>query len=102
MTCKYASRNQTSAQRAMHSADRIANRLHDMWKGITKGEWEFPPKPSRMRWKTYWRLKQQHYELRRRWVAGPMGHEAEVPSRMAQALFRLTEDHLNVPQRNSR
>jgi hypothetical protein len=43
----------------MHRADRIANRLHDMWKGTMKTRWEFPPKPSRMRWKTYRRLKQQ-------------------------------------------
>jgi hypothetical protein len=33
---EYASRNMSPAQRAMHRADRIANRLHDMWKGTTK------------------------------------------------------------------
>jgi hypothetical protein len=50
----YASRNETSAQRAMHRADKIANRLHDMRKGATKIRCgEFPPKPSRMRWRTY-------------------------------------------------
>ena len=69
---KYGSRNESPAQRAMHRADRIANRLHDMWKGTTKAKWEFPPKPSRMRWKTYWRLKWQHDELRGRWMAGVM------------------------------
>ena len=42
----YASRNESPAQRPMHRADRIANRLHDMMKGITKSKWEFPPKPS--------------------------------------------------------
>ena len=56
---EYASRNMSAAQRAIHRADRIANRLHDMWKGTTKGKCEFPPKPSRMRWRTYRRLKQQ-------------------------------------------
>jgi len=35
----YASRNETSAQRAMHRADRIANRLHDVWKDTTKAKW---------------------------------------------------------------
>jgi hypothetical protein len=50
----------------MQCADRIANRLHDMWKGTTKAKWEFPPKPSRMRWRTYRRLKQQYDELRGR------------------------------------
>ena len=57
----------------MNRADRIANRLHDMWKGTMKAKWEFPPKPSRMRWKTYWRLKRHHDELRGRWMAGVMG-----------------------------
>jgi hypothetical protein len=57
----------------MHRADRIANRLHDKWKGATKGKWEFPPKPDRTRWKTYWRLKQQYSVLQRRWMAGAMG-----------------------------
>jgi hypothetical protein len=70
---EYASRNESPAQRAMHRADRIANRLHDMWKGTTKGKWEFPPKPSRMRWKTYRRLKQRYGELQQRWLAGLMG-----------------------------
>jgi hypothetical protein len=57
----------------MHRADRIANWLRDMSKGTTKGKWEFPPKPPRMRWKTYRRLKEQYDELRRRWMAGVMG-----------------------------
>jgi hypothetical protein len=69
----YASRNESPAQRAMHRADRIANRLHDMWKGTMKAKVEFPPKPSRMRWRTYMRLKLQYDELRGRWLAGVMG-----------------------------
>jgi hypothetical protein len=69
---KYASRNESPAQRAMNRADRIANRLHDMWKGATKAKWEFPPKPYRMRWKTYRRVKQQYYELQGRWTSGVM------------------------------
>jgi hypothetical protein len=56
----------------MHCADRIANRLHDMWKGSMRAKWEFPPKPSRMRWKTYWRLKQQYDGLRQRWITEVM------------------------------
>ena len=69
---KYASRNEGPAQRAMHRADRIANRLHDMWKG-SQGQAAFPPKPSRMRLTTYRRLKQQYDELRGRWIAGVVG-----------------------------
>jgi hypothetical protein len=48
----------------------IAKRLHDMWENTTKGNWEFPPKPSRMRWKTQWRLNGQYDERLQRWVAG--------------------------------
>jgi len=43
-----------------------------MTKGATKSKWEFPSKPSRMRWRTYWRLKRQYDELQRRWMAGAM------------------------------
>jgi len=68
---EYASRNMSPARRAMHRADRTASRLHDMW--TTKGKWEFPPKPPRMCWKTYRRLKQQYNELQQRWMAGVRG-----------------------------
>jgi len=44
-----------------------------MWKGTTKGKWEFPPKPSRMRWETYQRLRRKYDALRGRWAAGVMG-----------------------------
>jgi len=54
----------------MHRADRIANRLHDTWKGSMRAKCEFPPKPSRMRWKTYLRLRRQYDELRGKWMAG--------------------------------
>jgi hypothetical protein len=58
----------------MHRADWIANRLHDMRKSATKIRCgEFPPKPSRMRWRTYPRLKQRYDELQRGWMAGVMG-----------------------------
>jgi hypothetical protein len=65
-----ASRNESPAQRVMHRADRIANRLHDMCKSTNRARWEFPPKPSRMRWQTYLRLKQRYDELQGRWMAG--------------------------------
>ena len=69
---KYASQSEDPAQRAMHRADRIANRLHDMWKGTTRADWEFPPKPPRMRWSTYQRLLDQYDELQDRWAIGMM------------------------------
>jgi hypothetical protein len=69
---KYASQNENSAQRAMLRADRIANRLHDMWGGKTKAEYDFPPKPKRMRWATYQRLLDQYDQLQNRWGIGMM------------------------------
>jgi hypothetical protein len=69
---KYSSQNENSAQRAMLRADRIANRLHDMWGGTTKGKYEFPPKPKRMRWATYQRLLDQYDQLQNRWGIGMM------------------------------
>ena len=66
---QYAARNQSPAQRAMNRADRITSRLHDMWKGTTKAKWEFPPKPSRMRWKNYRHLTQEYCELQGRWTS---------------------------------
>ena len=56
----------------MQRADRIANRLHDMWGGKTKAEYDFPPKPKRMRWATYQRLLDQYDQLQNRWGIGMM------------------------------
>lgn len=69
----YASQNETVAQRATDCADKIPNRLHDMCKSTNRARWELPPKPSRMRWRAYMRLRRQYDELRGRWVAGVMG-----------------------------
>jgi hypothetical protein len=78
---EYASRNEGRAQCAMHRADRIANRPHDIWKGTMKTKCEFPPKPSRMRWKTNWRLKQRYDELRGRWMwGGTLWHQGAMRS----------------------
>jgi hypothetical protein len=41
--------------------------LHDMWGGTTVEEYEFPPKPPRMRWVTYQRFEQQYDRLQDRW-----------------------------------
>ena len=79
---KYASQNEDSAQRAMQRANRIANRLHDMWGGKTKAEYDFPPKPKRMRWATYQRLLDQYDELQNRWGIGMMHMIGRLSSRI--------------------
>jgi len=71
---KYASQAENSAQRA--------NRLHDLWKGTTKAEWDFPPKPPRMRWATYQRLLDQYDELQNRWGIGIMSIVSRLGSRL--------------------
>jgi hypothetical protein len=43
-----------------------------MWKGKTKEEWEFPPKPRRIRWATYQRLLDQYVDLQNRWTIDMM------------------------------
>ena len=60
-------------------AGRIANRLHDMWGGKTKAEYDFPPKPKRMRWTTYQRLLDQYDGLQNRWGIGMMSWGARRP-----------------------
>jgi len=54
---RYASQSERSDQRALDQADKIAKRLHDKWSGATEDEYDFPPKPPRMRWATYNRLE---------------------------------------------
>jgi hypothetical protein len=43
-----------------------------MWGGTTEAEYDFPPKPPRMRWATYQRLEAQYDELENRWAVGMM------------------------------
>jgi hypothetical protein len=48
---RYASQGESRPdQRALDRARKIAKRLHDRWGGTTEVEYEFPPKPPRMRW----------------------------------------------------
>jgi hypothetical protein len=66
----------------MQRTERIANRLHDMWKGTTKAEWDFPSKPKRMRWATYQRLLDQYDELQNRWDIAMMSMVSRLGSRL--------------------
>jgi hypothetical protein len=70
---RYASQGESRPdQRALDRARKIAKRLHDKWGGATEEEYEFPPKPQRMRWATYNRLEEQYDELETRWALGIM------------------------------
>jgi len=44
--------------------------------GATEDEYDFPPKPPRMRWATYNRLEAQYDELENRWALGIMARFA--------------------------
>jgi hypothetical protein len=68
----YASQSEPADRRAMGRAEKIAQRLHVMWGGATEADYEFPPKPPKMRWATYRRLEEQYDELQGRWAAGAM------------------------------
>ena len=70
----------------MQRADRIANRLHDLWKGTTKAKWDIPPKPKRMRWATYQRLLDQYDELQNRWCIGMMGFVERLQRRCKRSV----------------
>ena len=69
---RYASQSARPDQRAADRARKIAKRLHDMWGGTTEDEYDFPPKPPRMRWATYDRIEEQYYDLENRWAVGAM------------------------------
>jgi hypothetical protein len=73
---RYASQRERSDQRAMDQANKIAKRLHDKWSGATEDEYDFPPKPPRMRWATYNRLEAQYDDLQNRWAIGIMARFA--------------------------
>jgi hypothetical protein len=73
---RYASQSEGRGSRAMDRAHKLAKRLHDKWGGATEGEYEFPPKPPRMRWATYRRLQAQYDDLQNRWATGIMARFA--------------------------
>jgi hypothetical protein len=64
---KYRSQNSQPADRAMDQAAKIAKRL-DPVEGHLLAIEDFPLKPPRMRWSTYWKLEQRHGRQRDRWT----------------------------------
>jgi hypothetical protein len=80
---RYASQGEGPGQRGLGRARKIAKRLHDRWGGATEDgdfppedEYDFPPKPPRMRWATYNRLEEQYYALENRWAVHTMARFA--------------------------
>jgi hypothetical protein len=69
---RYASQRVRADQYASDRARKLAKRLHDKWGGATEEEYDFPPKPPRMRWATYNRLEAQYDDLENRWAVGIM------------------------------
>jgi hypothetical protein len=67
----YASTREPIYQRAIDRADRLRKRVGGN-RGAFDGE-PFPPKPKRMRWRTYQRLEKQYEELQGRWTASIIG-----------------------------
>jgi hypothetical protein len=63
---RYRSQNQQPADRATEQAEKLCQRL-DPVKGHLLPIEEFPLKPLRMRWRTYYRLEKRHGRQHARW-----------------------------------
>ena len=82
----YASTREPPHQRAIDRADRLRKRVGGGW-GAFDGE-DFPPKPPRMRWRTYRRLEQQYEELQGRWLVGVTAGTAQLLERLRRGRKR--------------
>ena len=67
----YESTRETWCQRAFSQADKLAMRMAGGRRELFDGD-EFPEKPKRMRWATYWRLEDRFYDLQNIWAVGFM------------------------------
>ena len=66
---RYQLQREPFYDRAIERANRIRMRLGDTLGNAFEDD-DVPPKPSRMRWKTYRKLKLQYAALQCRWKAG--------------------------------
>jgi hypothetical protein len=57
----YQSQRQPYSQRAADQADKLKRRVAGP--GVTSNSDDFPPKPKRMRWRTYDALRERHEQL---------------------------------------
>jgi hypothetical protein len=67
----YESTRETWGQRALSQADKLAMRVAGGRRELIDGD-DFPEKPKRMRWSTYWRLEERFYDLQDMWAVGSM------------------------------
>ena len=65
----YQSQREPAYDRAIEQANRIRKRLGDDMLSAFECD-ELPPKPPRMRWKTYHKLERRYAGLQNRWKAG--------------------------------
>jgi hypothetical protein len=79
----YASTREPLHQRAIDRADRLRKCVVGV-RGAFDGE-DFPPKPPRTRWRTYWRLERQYEELQVRWLAGFTAGTAQLLERLRRS-----------------
>ena len=76
---RYASQSEAPPWRAQRRTRNIRRRLGARGGGLDA---PFPPKPRRMRWKTYRRLRAEDAALQQRWLGGAMAILDKLGSRL--------------------
>jgi hypothetical protein len=76
---KYASQSEAPPWRAQRRAHNIRRRVGA---SVNALDTPFPPKPRRMRWTTYERLRADDAALQGRWLAGVMAAVGKFDSRL--------------------
>ena len=68
----YQSTREPSQQRVLDQADKLAYRVAGAASDVCERD-DFPEKPKRMRWRTYWRLEERYYAYMEAWAPLPCG-----------------------------
>jgi hypothetical protein len=79
---RYASQSEATPWRAQRRARSIRGRLGT---GRDALDAPFPPKPRRMRWTTYERLRAEDEALQQRWLAGAMAAAGRLGRRLKRS-----------------
>ena len=67
----YQSTRQPWQERVLDQADKLAFRVAGANSALYERD-EFPDKPKRMRWTTYWRLEERYFQYLEAWAAAAM------------------------------